>query len=76
MEKLAPMEKLVADTQTAPPRSMTAAQYLQTCQKFARGRVDGLKKLIASFTALYSTMPDTRKKIAGKVAHQTAAAHG
>jgi hypothetical protein len=77
-ENAAAMDKLVVENRTTPPQNMTAVEDLQMYQKFAQTHVDGLKNLIASFTALYSAMPDAQKKIADKVfqsAHQTAAAH-
>jgi hypothetical protein len=77
-ENAAAMDKLAAESRTTSPQSMTAVEDLQMYQKFAQTHVDGLKNLIASFTALYSAMPDAQKKIADKVfqsAHQAAAAH-
>jgi protein CpxP len=76
-ENAAAMEKLVAESRTTAPQSMTAVQDLQTYQKFAQAHVDGLKNLLSSFTTLYSAMPDAQKKIADKVfqsSHQTAVA--
>jgi hypothetical protein len=78
-ENAAAMDKLLAESRPIPPQSMTAVQDLQMYQKIAQAHVDGLKNLIASFTALYSAMPDAQKKIADGVfraAHQTASAHG
>jgi protein CpxP len=78
-ENAAAMDKLVAESRTIPPQSMRAVQDLQMYQKIAQAHVDGLKNLIASFTALYSAMPDAQKKIADGVfraAHQTASARG
>ena len=77
-ENAAAMDKLVAEGRTTPPQNMTAVEDLLMYQKFAQTHVDGLKNLIASFTALYSAMPDAQKKVADKVfqsAHQSAAAH-
>jgi hypothetical protein len=77
-ENAAAMDKLVAESRTTPPQSMTAMQDLQTYQKFAQAHVDGLKNLIASFTVLYTAMPDEQKKVADKVfqsSHQAAASH-
>jgi hypothetical protein len=76
-ENAAAMDKLVAESRTTPPQSMTAMQDLQMYQKIAQAHVDGLKNLIASFTALYSAMPDAQKKVADGVfraAHQTGSA--
>ena len=73
------MDKLVADDRTMPPQSMTAVEDLQMYRKFAQAHVDGLKNLIASFTTLYTSMPDAQKKTADGVfrsAHQTATARG
>jgi len=77
-ENAAAMDKLVAESRTTPPQSMTAVEDLQMYQKFAQAHVDGLKNLISSFTALYAAMPDAQKKTADGVfrsAHQAAAAH-
>ena len=76
-ENAAAMEKLVAESRTTPPQSMTAMEDLRMYQKFAQAHVDGLKNLIASFTVLYSAMPDAQKKIADGVFradHRAAAA--
>jgi hypothetical protein len=77
-ENASAMDKLVAESRTTPPQSMTALQDLQMYQKIAQAHVDGLKNLIASFSTLYSAMPDAQKKVADGVfraAHQTASAH-
>ena len=66
-ENAAAMDKLVAQTRTTPPQSMTAVADLETYQKFAQTHVDGLKNLISSFTKLYAAMPDAQKKIADEV---------
>ncbi len=79
-ENAAAMDKLVADSRTTPPASMTAVQDLKMYQKFSEAHVTGLKNLIASFDTLYSAMPDAQKKIADTVfqtsGRQAAAAHG
>jgi len=78
-ENAAAMDKLVAEGRTTPPQGMTAVQDLAMYRKIAQAHVDGLKNLIASFTALYSAMPDAQKKVADGVfqaAHQTSSAHG
>ena len=78
-ENAAAMEKLVAESRTSPPQSMSAVDDLKMYQKFAQAHVDGLKNLISSFSTLYASMPDARKKIADGVfqsSHENAAAHG
>lgn len=77
-ENAAAMDKLLAESRTTPPQSMTAVEDLQMYQKFAQTHVDGLKNLLASFSALYAAMPDAQKKIADGVfraTHQTAGVH-
>ena len=77
-ENAAAMDKLLAESRTTPPQSMTAVEDLQMYQKFAQTHVDGLKNLLASFSALYTAMPDAQKKIADGVfraTHQTAGVH-
>ena len=79
-ENAAAMDKLLADSRTTPPASMTAVQDLKMYQKFSEAHVTGLKNLIASFDTLYSAMPDAQKKNADTVfetsGRQAAAAHG
>ena len=82
-ENASNMDKLVADSRTTSPQSMTAVDDLKMYQKFAQAHVDGLKNLIASFSTLYSAMPDAQKKVADQVfqaAHDnrqaSAQAHG
>jgi hypothetical protein len=78
-ENAAAMDKLIAETRTTPPQSMTAVDDLKSYQKFAQAHVDGLKNLISSFDELYSAMPDAQKKIADEVfstsGHGRARAH-
>ncbi|HXE17342.1 MAG TPA: Spy/CpxP family protein refolding chaperone [Stellaceae bacterium] len=64
-ENATAMDKLFADTQATPPQ--TAVEDLKVYQQIAQAHVDGLKNLIASFDALYATMPDTQKKVADNV---------
>ena len=64
-ENAAAMDKLVAATKAAPPK--TAIDDLKTYQKFAQAHVDGLKNLLSHFEALYAAMPDAQKKIADTV---------
>ena len=64
-ENATAMDKLVASTRTAPPK--TAVDDLKTYQKFAQAHVDGLKNLIGSFEKLYAAMPEAQKKIADTV---------
>lgn len=75
-ENAAARDKLVSESRTTPPQSMTAVEDLQMYQKFAQAHVDGLKNLTSSFTALYSAMPDAQKKTADGVfqAHHHATA--
>jgi hypothetical protein len=79
-ENAAAMDKLIADSRTTPPASMTALQDLKMYQKFSEAHVAGLKNLIASFDTLYAAMPDAQKKNADMVfetsGRQAAAAHG
>jgi protein CpxP len=71
-------DKLAAESRTSPPQSMSAMDDLMMYQKFAQAHVDGLKNLIASFSTLYSAMPDAQKKTADTVfqsSHENASAH-
>jgi periplasmic protein CpxP/Spy len=78
-ENATAMDKLIAETRTTPPQSMTAVDDLKMYQRFTEAHVTGLKNLIASFTTLYDAMPDAQKKNADVVfqtsGHQAAAAH-
>jgi hypothetical protein len=77
-ENASAMDKLVAESRTTAPQSMSAVDDLKMYQKFSQAHVDGLKNLISSFSTLYSAMPDAQKKVADGVfvsAHQTAAVH-
>jgi len=77
-ENASAMDKLVAETRTTPPQSMSAVDDLKMYQKFAEAHVAGLKNLISSFATLYSAMPDAQKKTADTVfqsTHQSATAH-
>jgi hypothetical protein len=76
-ENAANMDKMVADSRTAPPQSMTAVEDLKMYQKFAEAHVEGLKNQISSFSTLYEAMPDAQKKTADMVfqsAHQSGTA--
>jgi len=66
-ENAANMDKIVAANRTTSPQDMTAVEDLELYQKYAQAHVDGLKNLIASFDALYKSMPDDQKKIADEV---------
>ena len=66
-ENASNMDKLVADSRTTAPASMSAVDDLRMYQKFSQAHVDGLKNLISSFSTLYSAMSDDQKKIADKV---------
>jgi len=75
-ENAANMDKLVAESHTTAPQSMSAVDDLKMYQKFAQAHVDGLKNLISSFSSLYEAMPDAQKKIADQVfasSHQASA---
>jgi hypothetical protein len=77
-ENASAMDKLIAESRTTAPQSMSAVDDLKMYQKFSQAHVDGLKNLISSFSTLYSAMPDAQKKIADGVfasSHETAAAH-
>jgi hypothetical protein len=72
-ENASNMDKIVAESRTTAPQTMTAVDDLNMYQKFAEAHVSGLKNLISSFSALYSAMPDAQKKTADMVfqaAHQ------
>ena len=47
-ENAAGMDKLIAESRTTAPQSMTAVDDLQMYQKFTQAHVDGLKNLISS----------------------------
>jgi hypothetical protein len=77
-ENASSMDKLVAESRTTAPQTMSAVEDLKMYQKFTQAHVDGLKNLISSFSTLYAAMPDAQKKIADGVfasAHSTAAVH-
>jgi hypothetical protein len=78
-ENASNMDKLVAESRTTAPQSMSAVDDLKMYQKFSQAHVDGLKNLIASFSTLYSAMPDDQKKIADAVfqsSREKQATHG
>ena len=64
-DNVAAMQKLASDKTSQS--GMTAVEDLQTYQQFAQAHVDGLNKLIASFSTLYNEMPDPQKKLADQV---------
>jgi hypothetical protein len=71
------LDKLMAESHSTAPRSMTAVDDLEMYQKYAQAHVDGLKNLLSSFSTLYSAMPEAQKKTADSVfetARQNAAA--
>jgi chromosome segregation ATPase len=70
-DNAADMEKLAASKASQSQEGMTAVEDLQTYMQFAQAHVDGLKKLTASFQALYDSMPDSQKKIADEVFQQS-----
>jgi protein CpxP len=78
-ENASAMDKLIADSRTTPPQTMTAVDDLKMYQKYSEAHVAGLKNLIASFTTLYTAMPDAQKKNADEVfetsGHHASAAH-
>jgi hypothetical protein len=76
-ENASNMDKLVAESRTTSPQSMSAVDDLKMYQKFSQAHVDGLKNLISSFSTLYAAMPDAQKKVADSVfqsARQSSAA--
>jgi periplasmic protein CpxP/Spy len=79
-ENAAAMDKLIAESRTSAPQSMSAVDDLKMYQKFSEAHVTGLKNLIASFSTLYTSMPDAQKKTADGVfqtsGRRAAAAHG
>jgi hypothetical protein len=79
-ENAAAMDKLVAESRTASPQSMSALDDLKMYQKFSEAHVTGLKNLIASFGTLYASMPDAQKKTADGVfqtsGRQASSPHG
>jgi periplasmic protein CpxP/Spy len=79
-ENAAAMDKLVAESRTAAPQSMSALDDLKMYQQFSEAHVAGLKNLIASFGTLYASMPDAQKKTADGVfqtsGRQAASTHG
>ena len=66
-ENASNMDKLVAESRTTAPDSMTALDDLKMYQKLSQAHVDGLKNLISSFSTLYTAMPDAQKKVADAV---------
>lgn len=66
-ENATAMDKLIAESRTTSPQSMSALDDLKMYQKFSEAHVAGLKNLIASFGTLYSSMPDAQKKTADGV---------
>jgi len=79
-ENAAAMDKLVAESRTTAPQTMSAVDDLKMYQKFSEAHVTGLKNLISSFSTLYAAMPDAQKKTADCVfqtsGRQASAAHG
>ncbi len=61
------MEKLIAETRTTSPQSVSAVEDLNIYRKFAQAHVDGLKNLIDDFKALYDSMPAAQKQTADAV---------
>jgi hypothetical protein len=66
-ENASNMDKIIAESRTTSPQSMTAVDDLKMYQKFAQAHVDGLKNLTSAFSSLYSAMPDPQKKVADQV---------
>jgi hypothetical protein len=64
-DNVAAMQKLASEKASQP--SMTAVEDLQTYQQLAQAHVDGLTKLVASFSTLYNEMSDPQKKLADQV---------
>ena len=61
------MEKLVATKRAIPPEKTTAVDDLKTYQEFTEVRLDGLKKVNATFKSFYDSMPAEQKKNADAV---------
>ena len=61
------MEKLVATKRAIPPEKTTAVDDLMTYQEFTELRLDGLKKVNATFNSFYDSMPAEQKKNADAV---------
>jgi hypothetical protein len=61
------MQKMVADRKARGPHELNAVEDLKTYQDFNQAHIDGLKDLIASFTVLYTEMPDDQKLVADRV---------
>jgi periplasmic protein CpxP/Spy len=70
-ENAAAMDKLIAETRTSPPQTMSAVDDLKMYQKFAQAHVDGLKNLLSHFEGFYAAMPAAQKKIADEVFRST-----
>jgi len=70
-ENAAGMAKLAASANTVKPTDMTAVQDMQTYETLAHAHVDGLQKLLVSFTALYNQMPPAQQKVADQVFQQS-----
>jgi hypothetical protein len=65
-ENAAAMDKLVKEKK-GTMASLNAVDDLKTYQEFSQVRLDGMKNLISSFTALYDSMPAEQKKNADMV---------
>jgi hypothetical protein len=65
-ENAAAMDKLVKEKK-GTMASLNAVDDLKTYQEFSQVRLDGMKNLISSFTALYDSMPAEQKKNADHV---------
>ena len=61
------MEKLVATKRAIPPEKTTAVDDLMTYQEFTELRLDGLKKVNATFKSFYDSIPTEQKKNADAV---------
>lgn len=61
------MSKLIAETRTTSPQSVSAVDDLDIYRKFAQAHIDGLKNLIDDFKILYDSMPAGQKEIADTV---------
>jgi hypothetical protein len=63
----AAMLRLVAERRAAEPDRTTALEDMKTYEAFNRAHLEGLKDLIASFSTLYASMPDSQKALADHV---------
>jgi hypothetical protein len=63
----AEMQTMVADRRVKSPTGGDAVDELKTYERFSQAHVNGLKNLISSFEALYTTMPAAQQAVADHV---------